>query len=277
MGDVHTPNPMPEPPSQPSSPVPTAIPDPVQSVAQILFPGRPLTPTAFRELMTPPPRSLRHVEAELLFIDGQIIVHRIDANSGGHTFKCISPGSAAIAFNQQVLDSGWLDGIVRHGKQLEDDWAVLFTPPTRRAIAISCSGSFQPTDQATVLVEVPFPATVMMVKGHDVWLWCVNGDTFNPKAKVYLPPLPNVDGNGHLCFGANTKPEGSVETIHQIHAIWWDAVFTSHQVEEKSRRYPNDVRLMLWDVQALKKYPLNDLRGTKKSSIADVVERVIHR
>lgn len=61
-------------------------------------------------------------------------------------------------------------------------------------------------------------------------------------------PLPNIGGDGSLCFGSNAAPVASGPTIlHALH-LFLASPFTGHWATEKSLAAPGDIRLRLLEI-----------------------------
>ncbi len=188
-------------------------------------------------------------QAALVFAGGQYLF-RWKEGEVVHS-KFISPASVRAAFSAEPIDTGWIPSNIRRwGTGPAGDWAVLSIRPMRHALILE-NGTRDPT----VALEVPLPALVFVRIAAACYVWALKHE-FAPDVLLHHAPLPNVDGSGKICFGAN-QLEG--RTIAESWQLFLDSPFTSHQANGKSRRQPNDVRLLLASLGDRKRYPLRDL------------------
>jgi hypothetical protein len=182
------------------------------------------------------PSAFAEEQAALVFVGNQYLL-RWKEREAIHT-KFISPASVRAAFSAEPIDTGWLPpNVCRWGTGASGDWAVLSIPPMRHSL------------------NVPLPALVFMRIGSAGYIWALKDD-FAPDAQLYHAPLPNVNHSGAICFGGN-RLEGC--TLSQAWQLFLDSPFTSHQTNGKSRRQPDDVRLLLASLHKKRRYPLRDL------------------
>jgi hypothetical protein len=127
-----------------------------------------------------------------------------------------------------------------------------------------------------VEVAVPFPSLLFLAIGDNAYLWAMKRRSFDPQSKLYHVPLPNVDSQGLLCFGANSKPEASVETVRQIWETWWSGIFNRDNVSGKSKAHPIDIREHLWAQRDQKGYPSKDLVKCDQDA-GSAIERLIRQ
>lgn len=190
--------------------------------------------------------------------------------------KFVDPADCSVAFATSAQDSGWIsNSTIRHGRTVQNSWIVQFYPPARYRIAVAIDSLFQPDgiEQDVVELQVPMPGFIFVGVGRNAYLWACTRKTFSPQMPLYQAPLPNVSNEGSLCFGTNTHPDASLETIDEIWQIWWDGIFNAHSVSGKSKRY-RDVRHALWEARTKKAYPSRDLVKIDKFTAAQAVEKV---
>ena len=93
--------------------------------------------------------------------------------------------------------------------------------------------------------------------------------TLDPKAEVYHAPLPHVEKDkpdapaGLICWGYHQPPKARAATIMKAWRLFVETPFSNHTVDGKSRKYQEDVRLMLREAAALPEgspYPVEDLQ-----------------
>jgi PRTRC genetic system protein B len=189
-------------------------------------------------------------QAALVFSGGQYLFRWREHDAVQSKF--ISPASVRAAFSAEPIDTGWLPPNVRRwGTGANGNWAVLSIPPMRRQLLFEHIVQ----DIPTMTLDVPLPALVFMRIGSSGYIWALK-DEFAPDAVLYHAPLPNVNSSGAICFGSN-RLEG--QSVAQSWQLFLDSPFTSHQVNGKSRRQPDDIRLLLASLHKKRRYPLRDL------------------
>ena len=196
------------------------------------------------------PSAFAEEQAALVFVGNQYLL-RWKEREAIHT-KFISPASVRAAFSAEPIDTGWMPPNVRRwGTGASGDWAVLSIPPMRHSLLFE---HITP-DIPAMTLDVPLPALVFMRIGSAGYIWALK-DEFASDAVLYHAPLPNVNHSGAICFGGNHL-EG--RTLSQAWQLFLDSPFTSHQTNGKSRRQPDDVRLLLASLHKKRRYPLRDL------------------
>jgi PRTRC genetic system protein B len=225
-----------------------------------------------RELLTAAPRPLVDIEAELLILAGQYLLHWREGKQD--RFKFLSADSLSAAFSQEPVDTGWLpSGICRWGAGPDGTWLIMFIAPARHTLQISLTDNDAPTP-----LMVPLPGLVFTGIQTSYYIWAVKGMTFNSAANLYHAPLPNVHPDGRICFGpTNPPPTAAANTMETAWQLFLTSPFNNHLVSGKSRRQPDDVRRHLQALaeQHRRQYPVRDLvlAAPPHVTIASVVER----
>lgn len=224
--------------------------------------------------MAPAPRGLLEIQAELLFLDGQLVYHWRDPQEkgGGEHFKFVSPQEATRAFQQQSVDTGWLPaGLLRWGSQPQGNWFVRAVPPGYHTLTLTMLNqelfkALGTIKKEVVQVNVPMPLLLFAGVGTTYYVWAQQGQQPDPKGPLYLAPLPNLYAEGKICFGANNKvPEASWETIEATWRLFIEeAPFNADLVRGKSVEFEGDIRKRLVELSNAKTvqvYPVADLVG----------------
>lgn len=190
----------------------------------------------------------------LLILRGQYIF--VSKTQDGVEYKPVSPEAVAAAFSTEAIDSGWLlNNIVRWGKGKNGEWILLYFPPQKYNILL------QNTANHSLQLAVPLPALLFVGIGGTYYIWAMKGRSFDPAGNLYAAPLPNVMGEGSICFGNNLVPQCNSQNIVEIWNLFWSSPFNSDAVSHKSKQFPEDIRnqLMLLHDEKAKRYPTNDL------------------
>jgi hypothetical protein len=216
------------------------------------------------------------IEAALFIAGTTYVYKRRIPHSHPPTFeyKCLSPESLQRAFHLEQVDTGWIDpGVVRCGSSTVGNWAVLHIPPDRHTLELKDSSQSKS-------VSLPLPGFVMLGIEDKYWLWAVTGNRFDPTALAHQAPLPNVYNTGVICWGNNTPPTASAQTMSQAWTRFITTPFNDHLVQGKSRKHSIDVTQQLLTLSRGKRkaYPTNDLvphQSGYRSSISDLIEEKI--
>ncbi len=227
------------------------------------------------ELLRALPARIFNIEGGLFFAGGQAFFFNQDER-GQHHFKCLSSQSLRIAFTLENIDSGWLPpGIVRSGVNPHGQWFVKFVPPGKHNLVIQGEAG-----EKTTLEGLPLPGLIFGGCGNEYYVWATSETEFNPQGLCYAAPLSNLYDDGRVCYGDNQVPAASTEVAG---SAWWlfiNSPFNGHLSQGKSNRFPQDVRLMLQELQENKaeRYPVEDLRPFRLAqewTIEQAVEKYI--
>lgn len=203
--------------------------------------------------------------AALLFICGDQYLFRYRTKDNGIAYKFVSSAAVRAAFAEEPIDTTWLPGNVRRwGIGKLGEWIIITYPPQKHRF------SFITKDDAEKMItlDVPMPALVFFGYDQRYYLWAFKDVELRGDTNVYAAPLPNVDASGAICFGGNVIPKASAETIEEAWRIFLASPFTSHSVNGKSQKFPDDVRKQLiWLVEhRRRRYPSDDLVNLNRSA-----------
>lgn len=192
------------------------------------------------------PRAAHSLE----FFNGQILYRSL--NGHGEEAKFVSPATVAAAFRNLPIDSGWLPpGVVRCGETPIGNFAVLFIPPQTHTL------NFEGRKRPLLL---NLPAFVFFGSHKSFYVWSTKLKEFQPKAQLYNAPLPNVFGDGLICWGQNRPPKASAATIAKAWELFIKSPFTDHAADHKCRTHDHDVRRLLVKIAGAKRrFPLQEL------------------
>ncbi|NEO98706.1 MAG: hypothetical protein F6K58_08500 [Symploca sp. SIO2E9] len=225
------------------------------------------------EIIASPPHQLQNIQAELLFIGDTYVFHYREKDQD--VYKCLSPDSLRQAFNNQPLDSGWLPAnVIRHGSNHNGQWSLMFIPAKRHTL------SFEREQ-----LQIPLPPLVFMGMGKTYWLWAIKSTTFDPTAKVFHAPLPNVNiyPPGQICWGSNNPPTASPPQINQAWTLFINSQFSNHYAERKSQQFPSNITKQLQQLHAKVRvskrcrYPCRDLVpiGNRGETLEQLLEGIL--
>jgi PRTRC genetic system protein B len=210
-------------------------------------------------LLGNPPRRLVQADAELIFYDGQYLLHYME--DGQERYKLLTGAALRAAFSGQAVDSGWLpQGIVRWGEGTHGVYAVKWITPGLYSLAIEVAAG-EEGKLKTKRIEVPLPGLVFIGMGTSYYLFALKGDKLDPKAHVFKAPLSNVYTSSLICWGENKPPAASAESMAAAWELFIGSPFNDHLANGKSVAHPEDIGQQLMQIahQKAKKYPEKDL------------------
>lgn len=96
-----------------------------------------------------------------------------------------------------------------------------------------------------------------------------------PDAELFHAPLPNVFGNGSICWGANNPPEASAPKISEAWKLFLSTPFNGHAANHKVIGETGDVRPFLRQLaRSREKFPTQRLRPFN-DTLESMVEQVL--
>jgi PRTRC genetic system protein B len=235
--------------------------------------GIPVSPeNPLQDILGLPGAEKFDYQAALYFLDND--GHYLFRYVGDHSeieSKFVTAADVKAAFSQSESDTEWIDpGIMRCGYGPRGHWFVQFIQMQRVEIVLAGIGP----------ATIPIPPLVLFGYGRAYLICAMKEKLFSPNAQLYSAPFPNVDNNtGSICWGSNTPPEAEHKTASRVWQLFLEAPFSNHTIEKKSRKYPDDIRLMLKDLteKGAGGYPLGDLlpirgyRNTVESILRDIL------
>lgn len=210
-------------------------------------------------------------KAALFFLEGNYQLNYREGNI--ERIKFLTPSQIGKAFAvSDVFDSGWLGvGILRFALLAKKRQKILSVLPSqKRKIYITDPRSAEErenddegTDDSILELEIPLPTLLLIGCGNSYYLWATLDKAISEKSKICAAPFPNLDSDGGICFGTNSKPECSLETIESIWRLILDSPFNNHHTANRCRTEPDDVRKLLLNLKSKKTFPQNALIHTQ--------------
>jgi len=199
----------------------------------------------------------------LEFMDGQFRFRMVNLE-GAVVERCISSEAVREAFSGIPVDSGWLPpGIVRWGNGKLGEWCVAFVPPAPHLLEFTKdpgANSDWKEHADVTRVEVWLPGLVFFGLSNQYYIWAVKTETLKPHNEIYRCPLPNVEETGLICWGPYNPPRCTTKSISEAFKLFINSTFNNHRADGKSKRFREDVRLMLTELAAAGgPYPVDDL------------------
>lgn len=180
--------------------------------------------------------------------------------------KFVSTAAVKQAFSGEATDSGWLaQNVVRVGAASKGEWAVMFMPAARRSIVVE--GAKRP-------LSVALPALIFFGISTRYYVWATKPQAFDPRAQMFHAPLPNVHGNGSICFGQNKPPRATGAKIADAWLMFITSPFNNDLATDKSKRHKASALAALRAFAKEDAYPHADLLPARSHS--NTVEMIIN-
>ena len=222
-----------------------------------------------REIISQAPRNLEYLDAELLFVDRNYILHYLEGNR--HIYKSLTSDVLRNAFNNEPVDTGWLpENVIRHGSSAIGDWFVSFHPRQRYNLQVQ--------DEQ---LHLPLPSFVFVGISTSYFAWAVKGTKFDARSFIYHVPLPNVMNDGRICWGNVHPLPASLSTIESTWKKFIGSIFNQDYTQRKSLKFNNIIdRLKLLHqrsrVSARCRYPISDLVPIRDNlTVEEAIERIL--
>ena len=222
-----------------------------------------------REIISKAPRNLDHLDAELLFVDRNYILHYLEGNR--HIYKSLTSDILRRAFDNEPTDTGWLPkNVIRHGSSVLGNWVVCFFPQQRYLLQVQSEKLY-----------VPLPSSIFVGISNSYYVWAVKKTKFNSQLLIHHAPLPNVMNDGRVCWGNICPPIASLSTVESTWRKFIGSTFNQDYTQGKSIKFDNIIeQLKLQNRRARisnrSRYPTSDLIPIRdKLTVEEAVEYVI--
>lgn len=189
-----------------------------------------------------PAQGLLRISAALLFAgnDELCAYWWRDAQSGQQHAELRDPVHVRNAFANSVIDTGYLPAnTLRMGLGHGVCWLAVFVPPASYRLTL-LDEQEQPQQ-----ITLNLPGCILAGRGTSYWLWAVKERVVTPATPLFHMPLPNIGGDGTLCFGVNAVPRAEGATIMQAFHLFLESPFNDHWALGKARSHSGDVRTLL--------------------------------
>ena len=222
-----------------------------------------------REIISQAPRNLEHLDAELLFIDRNYILHYLEG--GRHIYKSLTSDVLRSAFANEPTDTRWLpENVIRHGSSVLGNWIISFYPQQRYSLQVQKEQLY-----------VPLPSFVFVGISNSYFVWALKKRKFNSKLSLHHAPLPNVMNDGRICWGNVYPILASLSTIESAWSKFIGSTFNQDYTQGKSLRFDNVIEQLELLNQKAKmstrcRYPTSDLIPIRDNlSVEEAVDYVI--
>ncbi len=186
------------------------------------------------------------------FYSEAIVMQEFDKKGGG--FKMVSASDLAHAMaNELFFASGLLpENALWWSNGHNGPVVAVWNPPGIRRLALQMEVTGPPERY-----DVPLPGLIFLcTPGQPPWVYAVGRRPEGLKDRVYKAPLANVYNDGKTCPGSHRYPANLAEIPDSFFRS-----FFSHgaNLQDRSKKHPNDITLMWKDLHKQKEYPLADL------------------
>ncbi len=190
---------------------------------------------------------------QLIILKGQFLF--IENKEKKSHYKFLSSEAVEKAFTSKTATSGWLpSNTVWWGRYPAGEAIIQFYPPNQYSIELV-------VEEETKAIAVPMPAFLFAGCSHKYYLWAFETKAFNPSAQLYKPPLPNIQDDSSICFGQNSPPMCSANSINKTWELFWNSPFNRDLAQYKSKAYASNIcnQLVSLHEKKAKSYPSSDL------------------
>jgi hypothetical protein len=110
------------------------------------------------------------------------------------------------------------------------------------------------------------------------YIWAVRGKLFRPDLGLFHAPLPNVGGDGNICFGNNRPPVVGKDGEQAAWNLFMSTPFNLHNADGKSAEHPKNIisKLSCLSKRKAVRYPTRDLIS-QRCTIEQAVQHLINR
>lgn len=174
---------------------------------------------------------------------------------GALNSKYIRHRDVVAAFQGVEEDSGFINpGVIRIGANKGGDWFLYYAKACVKDVPFILG------DEAKTL-RVPIPPTLVFGTHNKVAIYAVKENTFNPEAKLFRAPFPNVSPDGAICWGSERCPKTHHSNAQEIWELFFSSAFNDHLSQAKLKGI-GDSCLPFWVSLAekgSKKFPIGKL------------------
>ena len=221
---------------------------------------------------------LAQAQCAVFYMDAQPLYVRM---RDGHIFsKYISTDGLRAAHTYETFDTGWMpSNIMRSGITSTGRWAVEFIPAQTYELDMPHQpGSAERDERERTKLYIALPAFVLMGFRSTYYIWAVKEKHFNPDAQIYHAPVPNIWGDGHICFGGNTPPEVEGPNLDAAWDLFLRSPYTCAHIQGRSLKFHQHICDALFHhagrTRANPSFPRDDL-VPYLLTVAEAVERIV--
>lgn len=106
---------------------------------------------------------------------------------------------------------------------------------------------------------IPLPPTILQGEERRYRLFALAAPPAGPTTPLYRYPLPNIHDHGAVCAGDANLPSAAADTLDAALDTLFAARFQAHLLNQRCRRYPDDVRRLLAALDGAAAFPLDEL------------------
>lgn len=115
--------------------------------------------------------------------------------------------------------------------------------------------------EKTSLLTLPMPPLILAFRKSGSLSVIACKGNYRPEVgtPLFHAPLPNISSGGGVCLGSTVISafDPLLETVPWD--AFWGSAFSGHQASGKSHKYPEDVRLLLLELDRQADFPMDDL------------------
>jgi len=212
-------------------------------------------------------RAYQQLKVRLDFYSETVLLTRFE-EGGARTTYPVAVADMAAAFTGIPLSSGLLPPrTVFWSRAGDQDRIGIYRPARVQEVVKVEAGK----------LTIPLPPLLFVGHGANYSVYALKGKPDSDDRPLFHAPLPNVGTNGRVCRGDvafprcsrdaspprcsrdASQPTCSGATTQAALELLLSSRFNNHEVEGKSRRCPDDVRMLWQEIAGRRRFPVGDL------------------
>ncbi|MBC8255150.1 MAG: hypothetical protein H8E35_14140 [Ardenticatenia bacterium] len=194
-------------------------------------------------------RAYQQLKVRLDFYSETVLLTRFE-EGGVRTTYPVAVADLAAAFTGIPLSSGLLPPrTVFWSRAGDQDRIGIYRPARVQEVVRAEAGK----------LTIPLPPLLFVGHGANYSVYALKGKPDSDDRPLFHAPLPNVGTNGRVCRGDVAFSRCSGATIRPALKLLLSSRFNNHEVEGKSRRCPDDVRMLWQEIAGRRRFPVGDL------------------
>ncbi len=194
-------------------------------------------------------RAYQQLKVRLDFYSETVLLTRFEEGGARATYPA-AVADLAAAFTGIPLSSGLLPPrTVFWSRAGDQDRIGIYRPARVQEVVRAEAGK----------LTIPLPPLLFIGHGANYRVYALKGIPDSDGRALFHAPLPNVGTNGRVCRGDVAFPICCGATIRPALELLLSSRFNNHEVEGKSRRRPDDVRMLWQEIAGRRRFPVGDL------------------
>lgn len=192
---------------------------------------------------------IQYPRARLDLYEEAVILTRYESEERRTSYP-VAVDDLVAAFSRVPLSSGLLPANCLFWARENGRTHIAIYVPGRRWRLRTAKRSF----------HVPLPPLVFAGAGEQYRVFAVKRRPKETPFDLFHCPTPNVHPNGAICQGNAPFPACASNTVEQALSLFLEgSLFNGDLAANKSRSYPEDVRLLWQQLEGARRFPVGEL------------------